>query len=290
MTTARAEHAITLLNDGRVLVTGGWDGNLIFPTAEIWDPKSGEWTEVTRMHEPRRGHTLVTMTDGHVLAAGGWSGDEQLVAAEAYDIETDAWGSAGKMHSPRYLHTATVLTDGRILMTGGWSGESVANTAEIHKPGTRKWTRIGKMGEARYVHSALLMKDGRVLVIGGRAGRFMSLSTADIWDPVKGTKSAWIAAGRMASARLWHTASLLPDGNVLVAGGWTEILGSGRFMKSAEIFDLAEFDAATGGPDAAGGKPAKDTVGEAEAETESDSGAKEETSEAEKSVEDVAAA
>ncbi len=70
-----------------------------------------------------------------------------------------------------------------------WSGERVANTAEVHKPGTRKWTRIGKMGEARYVHSALLMKDGRVLVVGGRAGRFMSLSTADIWDPVKGTKS-----------------------------------------------------------------------------------------------------
>jgi hypothetical protein len=190
------------------------------------------------------------MTDGHVLTAGGWSGDDQLVATEAYDPETDSWGSAGKMNSPRYLHTATMLTDGRILMTGGWSGEKVANTAEIHKPGTRKWNKIGKMGEARYVHSALLLKDGRVLVVGGRAGRFMSLSTADIWDPVKGTKSPCIAAGRMASARLWHTASLLPDGNVLVAGGWTEILGSGRFMKSADIFGLSEFDAATGGPDA----------------------------------------
>jgi hypothetical protein len=111
----------------------------------------------------------------------------------------------------------------------------------------------------------------------------------------------------MASARLWHTASLLPDGNVLVAGGWTEILGSGRFMESAEVFDLAEFDAATGGPDAAGKnagaadagtttddaaaqKSAESTISDAEGEAVSAPDAEEEASESEKTVEDVAAA
>ena len=141
----------------------------------------------------------------------------------------------------------------------------MSNTAELYKPGTRKWAKIGKMGEARYVHSAVTLKDGRILVVGGRAGKFMSLSTADIWDPVKGSKSPWMAAGRMASARLWHTASLLPDGTVLVVGGWTEILGSGRFMASAELFDLAEFDA--GASDAAMVSDAPVAIPDGEAET-----------------------
>ncbi|MBT5320142.1 MAG: hypothetical protein HOL45_09575 [Chloroflexi bacterium] len=122
----------------------------------------------------------------------------------------------------------------------------------------------------------------------------MSLSTADIWDPVKGTKSPWVAAGRMASARLWHTASLLPDGNVLVAGGWTEILGSGRFMESAEIFDLTEFDALTGGPDAAENPDAaapEDAVNDESSNNSDEAPVEEETSgeESEKPVEGAAA-
>ena len=113
-----------LLNDGRILVTGGvflrggWQGIPSAPirNAEIYDFDTGTWTRKADMNEPRGDHASAVLKDGKVLVIAG----SEL---EMYDPGADTWTLAGKLMTERDLdsplHTATVLNDGTVLIVGG---------------------------------------------------------------------------------------------------------------------------------------------------------------------------
>src|SRR5262249_11516029 len=66
--------AATVLQDGRVLVTGGDGGDATATAgADLYDPTTGAWTATRKMFARRRGHVAVLLRDGRVLVAGGWS-------------------------------------------------------------------------------------------------------------------------------------------------------------------------------------------------------------------------
>jgi hypothetical protein len=91
---------------------------------------------------------------------------------------------------------------------------------------------VGHMSTDRAAHQATLLPDGRVLVSGGCAGDHCSrtLASAELYDPA--TRSFRRAAS-MNVPRASHAAALLPDGRVLVVGGWD---GSAP-TASAEVYD-----------------------------------------------------
>jgi N-acetylneuraminic acid mutarotase len=139
------------------------------------------------------------------------------------------------MATPRDNHTATLLPDGRVLVAGGLNrfGPGLAS-AEIYDPRTATWSTVARMRTGRYHHTATLLKDGRVLVVGGGRtvhGERVFLSSAEIYDPVRNT---WRSAGRFPIKRANHTATLLGDGRVLVAGGGDRAPG---FTSDAEIYN-----------------------------------------------------
>ena len=244
MESPRQSHVATMLNNGKVLVTGGAESSKgSLATAELYDPNTGSFTATGTMEAGRAGHTATLLSDGRVLVTGGAENTKtNLATAELFDPVTGSFTATGTMEIARESHTATLLNSGKVLVTGGMdnSGNALA-TAELYDPNTGSFTATGTMETGRAGHTATLLSDGRVLVTGGKgisqtgncANCVASLATAELFDP---TAESFTATGTMGTARSSHTATLISGEKVLVIGG---IDGLGFALSGAEMFDLA---------------------------------------------------
>jgi WD40 repeat protein len=192
-----------------------------------------QWEYTGSLNTARADHTATLLASNQVLVAGGLGPSSILASAELYDPATGNWIVTGSLNFNRYGHTATLLEDGKVLVAGG--GVSFDQFAELYDPATGNWTVTGGLNTGRYHHTATLLTDGRVLVAGGLGGArgITPLATAELYDPATGT---WTVTGSLHSARASHTATLLPDGRVLVTGG---VDANHNLLASAELYDPA---------------------------------------------------
>jgi hypothetical protein len=217
--TARGGHTAILLSGGKVLIVGGY-GTTSYPnlaSAELYDPATGT-SSTTGAYLSNGGCDFcppaVLLADGTVL----FTGQDQ---AQVYDPAAGVFSLTGAM-SP-CLSTATLLTDGRVLFAGGECIGRLAS-AVLYGPTTGAFPSTGNMTIPRAWHTATLLPDGTALIVGGEtdacAGNSCmfagSVASAEIYDPSTG---AFVATGSMSAAREVHTATLLNDGTVLIAGG-----------------------------------------------------------------------
>jgi Galactose oxidase, central domain/Kelch motif len=232
-------HTATLLEDGRVLVIGG-NPQSGHPAqddrVEIFDPRTDSWQPAAHHEGTEAGHTATLLTDGRVLIAAG--GTDPAV----YDPVGDTWQPAGHLAVSRWMPQAVRLTDGRVLLVGGLdvSGGSPIDNVDIYDPAGNSWQQAAPLAQARYLHTATLLPDGRVLVIAGARLLDSSwddpgvvLDSVEAYDPAS---DSWSALPPLRQARAYHTATLLPDGSVFVAGGEA---AHNIILDSTEILTLA---------------------------------------------------
>jgi Galactose oxidase, central domain/Kelch motif len=134
MGSARADHTATLLDDGRVLVTGGTSAT---PRAEVFAPAAGTWSPVAPPSAVRRYPAALLLPSGQVLVAGG-ADSSALASAELYNPVTNTWSATPNMGSARWEHTLSLLQNSQVLAAGGSASfsKTAAPTAaaEIYNP------------------------------------------------------------------------------------------------------------------------------------------------------------
>ncbi len=182
--------------------------------------------------------TATLLVAGQVLITGGQNdqGPSYTSNAELYDPVAGTFAfTVGSMASQRGWHTATLLSDGNVLIAGGVSGfpATMDTTAEIFFPGNNVFTvTTGAPSNTRINHTATLLADGTVLIAGGSSdtsGQVL-VGPAEIYNP---TTMSFTVVGSLNNPRQFHTATLLANGKVLIAGG----ADAGGASASAELYD-----------------------------------------------------
>ena len=241
MGLSRVGHTATLLPDGKVMVAGGDPGSgLAWATAEFYDPATGTFSAPQLMTGRRRyWHTSTLMPNGKVFIFGGSQVDD---LSEYYDgsVFNLNYHNASCLDAHCSRHTATLLPNGKILLAGGdGPGGFLLSSADLYdddnpcpspyNPATMTTPREG--------HTATL-RGGVVLIAGGVNGNLDTSSSAELYEPARGTFTAWNYS--MTTPRWGHTATLLPHGRVLIAGGGD----NNQIHSSAELY--ADVFVATG--------------------------------------------
>ena len=239
-TTSRSFHTATLLPSGKVLVAGG-GGRGVHIDTELFDPASNLWSNAGNLATARINHSATLLASGQLLVSGGTTNfTAALSSAELYDPSASSWGATGNLGAARGYHSATLLRSGKVLAAGGLNISNSGNisSAELYDFATNKWSPTGSLSAGRRQHTATLLPSGKVLVTGGLSGNAGGAgsvtASAELFDP---TNNSWSAAGNLSVARIYHSATLLASGKVLVVGG--NATGGGLMYGSAELYDPA---------------------------------------------------
>ena len=254
LAVGRERHSAHLLGSGQVLVVSGDETG----TAELYDPATGTWGGAGSLSTTRMYHRSVLLADGRVLAIGGRDYFYvPLASAELYDPATNTWALTGSLSAPREQHGAVLLSNGKVLVFGGsdplarytselydpatgtWTSGGATTTsqgnllverladgrvltfnsqAEVYDPGTDSWSGTASPAVPRQYGTSTLLAEGRVLAVGGMSGTSgaQNGNSTELYDPTTGT---WSPGVSLQSWRAMHSASVLPDGRVLVVGG-----------------------------------------------------------------------
>jgi hypothetical protein len=247
MVHVRSGHCASLLPNGRVLIAGGADNvGVLIGTAEIFDPGTQSFTATADLNHARQGASCTSLLNGKVLIAGGGGSGGPALTAELYDPTTGSFQPVGSLVSARTEHRAVRLSDGKVLLVGGVNQSS---SAELFDPASGHFAATGSLHQARAGASATLLPNGKVLVLGGTQtmgpvgggapAAPVSIASAELYDPAGGL---FHPVGSLLIARDSHSATLLADGTVLVAGGYShgfdgDAQPEWQTLASAEIFD-----------------------------------------------------
>lgn len=227
----RVMHCSTLLNDGKVLITGGSTNNMdSLSSVEMFDPFKLSWLQMSSMKVPRSSHQATLLNNGQVLVTGGLSGYTErtstiLASVELYDPESNIWKQVADMNTPRSGHTAVLLDDGRVMVLGNLQ---VDYSTEIYDPLIDKWTFTDNTHNINTDYRAVKLEDNSILAMGGILDVFDRSVYAERYDPIKNN---WTVLAPLNTGRDNHCATLLADGKVIVTGGSDN--------PSAEIYDIA---------------------------------------------------
>ena len=223
MTQPRCHHSATLLPNGEVLVAGGVDSLNNSPdtmgTAELYNPSTGTWQTTGSLNISRASQAAL-LENGQVLVAGGYNTSNGtttgLASAELYDPSTGSWSPTASMRLKLYSPTTPVLLPNNDVLIG--------NDVQFYNPGTGTWINTGPLPIPQLTgrpNQASPLQNGNALGSGTLCTYSGCGHKPTVYCYLYTTSTnTWSRTGNMNWPRFDHSSTLLPNGQVLVAGGY----------------------------------------------------------------------
>ncbi len=261
---ARQNAVAAPLPDGEILIAGGANGGGYPDGAELFDPASDTFTALpesgaTEPQIPRQNAVAAALPDGEVLIAGGAGASGYPRSAELFDPSSDTFtalpeSGATELQTIRVAAAAAALPDGQILIADGYGGSGYPRSAELFDPASDTFTALPESGAtepriARVAAAAAALPDGQILIAGGYDGSTV-LAGAELFNPTDDTFTALPESGatELQTARVAAAAAALPDGQILIAGGYdgsTVLAGAELFNPTDDTFTALPESGAT---------------------------------------------
>jgi len=251
---ARQNHASVLMQDGRILVIGGYTGD-VTASCEIYDPvtntvgfSDSNHVGVASLNVPRHEPQAALLNNGEVIVIGG-RGHDYLRSTEIYNPTTNSWREVGDMNQPRTIGSLIVFKDGTVLTTGGRkSSNLIAPGAEVFDLNSETWKEIEPLHQARHWQGNVLMPNNRYLITGGYYDGDLSTNSVVDCTPIcewyNKDNETWYYAPQLNLQRGQHGAVYFKHfngaklkENVIVTGG---IIEDYQITNTCEILDVTE--------------------------------------------------
>lgn len=203
---------------------------------------AGNWSEGESMHQARWGQTTLALPDGKIMVVSGCANDycsSFRPTYEIYDPQLKTWTIDDLFIDGKYYGfggvDGVVFFNQKILI----SGVDNSGTSLIYDPLTNIWTKTGSLHTPRYhtgyypenaFFAITRLGDNGALVTGGKSGNTVLRSA----ESFNSTTNTWTTVRDMDTARWHHSAVSLPDGTILVAGGWDQ---NNQSLLTAELYD-----------------------------------------------------
>jgi hypothetical protein len=212
--TRRRRGAAAVYVGGGLVVFGGGGPSGAATTAERYDFATQAWSEIAGASGTSRPDAVAMVSgNGRTIVLGGGQPPERYTPDAS--LTAESFSALNAVPQPRADHTATLLDTGEVLLVGGTAGvDSAVATVELVSPDATELQPRRSMRHARSGHAATLIH-GQVLVLGGRDASGL-VGEAEVYDSATDT---WSSAGTLNTPRVDPSATALPDGTVLVAGG-----------------------------------------------------------------------
>lgn len=243
LNTARYEHTAILLNNGQVLIIGGFTSSVVVTAScELYNPTTGVWTTTGNMNVARAGHCTFLLDNGNVLVCGGQNGSgTALNSTEIYNVSNGTWSVVSNLNTARYDFSGTILgNDRRILVTGGWNGTSTIATTEYFDQTTQLWTVGANLFEAVCCHATVYSSTANsALVIGGSTLHNPTFASSNIQQiKITGGGSIWTQlSNTLLTPRMSFTYQLMQNGYVFIAGGLNGL--GNKIIADAELYPIS---------------------------------------------------
>ena len=186
---------------------------------------SGRWTNPYPPMNTARSFSTAVCVNNHIIVAGGWEDqDKRTSSVEVLDVTSRRWYIAESLPNPRTELKSTLIGNTLYLM-GGWDDTGLP-TKVVHKVDLNELITKASSKQATLTlwqsiedtplkRSAPLNVGGSLLAVGGRDDH--PSTSIHLYQP---DTRRWVKVGDLPTARYYCTCSVLPSGEVIVAGGY----------------------------------------------------------------------
>ncbi len=233
--------AMTSLANRLVLVGGVYPRNNQ-PTNQLSVLESGEWTHPYPPINIARSSSTAVSFNNHIIVAGGYDGKVRTSSVEVMDVASRRWCIAQSLPNPRSILKSTLIGNTLYLMGGcnhiGGATKTVHHV-DLNELIAKALSNLDTptlwqtLQEVPLVMSAPLSIGRSLLAVGGEVDRFHPSSSIHFYQP---DTRRWVKVGDLPTARYRCTCSVLPSGEVIVAGGQTSVF---TYIQTVDFFSIS---------------------------------------------------